>query len=55
MNQQDQPEADIQSTQTESLDDLGVTGEQAEVTKGGNGGTARFPAIFNSKGTTNVL
>lgn len=52
MNQQDQPEANIESTQTESLNDLGVTGEQAEVTKGG-GGTARFPALFNSKGTTN--
>ena len=41
--------------QADTLIDLTLAGEPADETKGGglvNGGTARFPALFNSKGTT---
>ena len=43
------------NSQADTLIDLAVADGQADETKGGplaNGGTARYPALFNSKGTT---
>ena len=49
MNKQDKQEPDNQQSLIE-VEDLTVTEEQEAELKGG--GTARFPALFNNKGTT---
>lgn len=48
MNQLEQPETDKQATQTESLADLSLTGEQAGETKAGAGNTSRVGDRFTT-------